>query len=116
MIAMLTPSTLWFGIPPWLLADGGSDTRTLTRRISRSATLDGGALINDGGYCDADRTMTLALRGLTQAQAQDLETIAAYPVCYLSLPHGLYRGTVQALALNGEATARVTFWVHERVV
>lgn len=116
MIAILTPTTYWFGHPPILTLDpGASDTRSRTRRITRTATLDGGAVINDGGYSEADRTMTLAVRGLTQAQAAILEEIAAYPECCLALDHGLYRGQVQNLKLTGGETSTVVFWVSAKL-
>lgn len=116
MIGYLTPATFWFGIPPMLDIDPASDTRTRTRRMTRSATLDGDAIVNDGGYSEADRTMALALRGLTLAQATAIEQIAAYPLCYLSLDHGLYEGRVKDHQLSSPTKARLTFWVSRRIV
>lgn len=113
--ASLTPAAYWFGDPPLLRLDPASDTRTLARRLTRTATLDGGAVVVDGGYCVADRTFTLAIRGLTPAETDALEAIAAYPECVLSLATGCYRGVVQGLTLNGGETARVTFFVAGRM-
>lgn len=115
MIGYLTPTTFWVGDPPQLNIDPASDTRTRTRRMSRSATLDGDAIVNDGGYSEADRTMALSLRNLTAAQATALEQIAAYPLCYLALDHGLYEGRVKDHQLSSPARARLTFWVSRRI-
>lgn len=41
---------------------GSSNTRSAARRLSRSATLDGGAVIDDAGFSDGDRTLTVALQ------------------------------------------------------
>jgi hypothetical protein len=116
MIAYLTPATFWFGAPPQLDIDPASDTRTRTRRMSRSATLDGDAVVNDGGYSEADRTMSLSLRHLTLDQATSIEQIAAYPLCRLSLDHGLYEGLVKDHQLSSPTRARLTFWVSRRIV
>ncbi|HMN55655.1 MAG TPA: hypothetical protein PKE15_00275 [Ottowia sp.] len=37
----------------------GSAFHPVPRRVNRVKTLDGGAVINDGGYTPADRTITL---------------------------------------------------------
>lgn len=116
MLAILTPTSFWFGHPPVLRLDpGASDLRSWTRRLSRTATLDGGAVVTDGGFCQADRSLVLAIRDLTAADADALEAIAAYPECYLACDRGLFRGQVRDLALNGAATARVTFWVGAQI-
>jgi hypothetical protein len=116
MIGYLTPATMWFGEPPQLDIDPASDTRTRTRRMSRSATLDGDAIVNDGGYSEADRTLSLSLRNLTAAQATKIEQIAAYPLCCLALDHGLYEGRVKDHQLSSPVSARLTFWVSRRIV
>lgn len=41
---------------------GSSNLRSTTRRLNRTATLDGGAVIDDAGYSDGDRTLTVALQ------------------------------------------------------
>ena len=35
------------------------ESGTVARRVSRIATLDGSAVVNDGGYSDTDRTIDL---------------------------------------------------------
>lgn len=115
MIAYLTPTTFWLGDPPMLQVDPQSDTRTRTRRASRSPTLDGKAIINDGGYSEADRTISLSLRNLTQDQADTLAEIAAYPACTLALDHGLFEGVVIDHQFAAPNRARFTFWVTRRL-
>jgi hypothetical protein len=39
-----------------------SDAGTMTRRTNRVATLDGGVAVNDFGYTDADRDLTVRMR------------------------------------------------------
>ena len=116
MIGLLTPATYWWGIPPWLDLDPSSDTRGQTRRMSRSSTLDGGSIVNDSGFSHSDREMKLIVRNITRAMAAILEQIAAFPVCYLSLDHGLYSGQVKSYQFNGQTQAQLTFWVAEKLV
>ncbi|GHA85460.1 hypothetical protein [Modicisalibacter luteus] len=49
---------------PWR---DGTETDSISRRITRTATLDGGAAISNRGYSPADRTITLSLDGLPLA-------------------------------------------------
>jgi hypothetical protein len=116
MIGFLSPAPYWFGDPPLLRLDPSSDTRTMTRRISRSSTLDGGSVINDGGYSQSDREIKLAINGLSAADAAVLESIAAYALCYLALDHGLYSGQVKGYAFNGQDPAAITFWVVSKIL
>jgi hypothetical protein len=44
-----------------------SDTQRSTRRVSRTATLDGGVVIDDGGYAAGDRTIELKQTNPAQA-------------------------------------------------
>ena len=116
MIGYLTPRDFWWGIPPMLDIAPNSDTRTRNRRISRTPTLDGGAVINDGGYSEADRTLTLRLRSVTREDAAALEQIAAYAPCRLSLDHGLYEGYVESHSFIGPKSGQIVFMVYQRIV
>lgn len=49
-----------------------SKIRQFSRRVSRSATLDGDSIITDSGFTDTDRTLTLEGR-VTEDQRDDLE-------------------------------------------
>lgn len=115
MFGYLTPAARWFGDPPLLRLDASSDTRTMTRRISRSSTLDGGSVVNDGGYSQADREFKLVIRQIDRPGAAVLEEIAAYALCYLALDHGLYSGQVKGYSFNGGSTVNLTFWVAAKV-
>jgi hypothetical protein len=69
------------------------------RRISRVATLDGGAVVSDGGYSEADRTIELAWRPQTftddslvarLVQLYDRVQVSTRSGCYLAAPE-VYR-------------------------
>ncbi len=57
----------------------GSDLSASTRRVTRTATLDGQAVIIDNGYTSADSTLAIEA-ALTEAEAQRLHHLMqTYP-------------------------------------
>jgi hypothetical protein len=46
---------------------GDSETGSLSRRLTRARTLDGGVAVTNRGFTDADRTLTLSLAGQPEA-------------------------------------------------
>ena len=54
---------------------GSSNLRSTTRRLNRTATLDGGAVIDDAGYSDGDRTLTIALQQPTASVHASLQAL-----------------------------------------
>lgn len=74
----------------------GSDLSPLSRRLSRTATLDGGALLIDNGYCVADATFTLSIAELSFLQRQALlDTLANHSLLSLSCRLGCFLGAVE---------------------
>lgn len=116
MMALVSPVAFWYGHPPWLRLSPASDIHTQTRRLSRSATLDGGAVFTDGGWCAADRTLALDILDLTPETAATLASIAASEEVHVALPEGLFRGRVSSFTFGGAATARLTVLVDTQVV
>ena len=89
--------------------DKPNAARELTRRVSRTATLDGGATLTDQGFSDGDRTLVLTAR-VDEATAAATEyllqhyatvTVSTETGCYLAaLSHLTYQdGAVQVTAL-----------------
>ena len=65
-----------------------SETR---RRVNRIATLDGGAVFNDFGFTDADRTLVLRWAPTSQAQHDEIEhLVQVYPLLQVALRSGVY--------------------------
>ncbi len=115
MMGILSPATYWFGHPPVLDLAPASGTTARDRRLTRSPTLDGGAVFSDGGWSEADRTLTLTLRGLDAATSATLAEIAAYTEQRLSLSHGLYAGRVKSHVLAGGNESQLVFWVSSKL-
>jgi len=83
-----------------------SDFDTMTRRVSRTATLDGGALFTDNGYSDADITLTITAQGLSNTDAVNMRRlVAAYTTLVVTTPRGAYLTVPQDFSFrNGNAT------------
>ena len=70
------------------------DTR---RRISRIATLDGGAVINDGGYSDGDRILSLTwVADNADLEAAVKRMVELYPQIQISTRDGVYLAALES--------------------
>jgi hypothetical protein len=82
-----------------------SDLQSISRRVNRQKTLDGGVVINDGGYSHGDRTLDVRWRLRSEAEYESVARLARlYPELTVAARGGVYRAAVQSLTLrNGEA-------------
>lgn len=67
------------------------------RRMNRVATLDGGAVTNDFGYSEADRTLTarwVPRKAATEAAVDRLTQL--YTRVYVATPKGFYLAAIEA--------------------
>lgn len=67
------------------------------RRMNRIATLDGGAVFNDFGFSDADRTIVLqwpTRKRATEAAVERL--VQLYAQVHLATPEGFYLAALEA--------------------
>jgi len=68
-----------------------SDAGETRRRMNRIATLDGGAVVNDFGYSEADRTIVLRWRPMGPEREAIIDTLVRlYSRLRLSIPAGCY--------------------------
>lgn len=74
-----------------VFASGVAAARDYSRRAQRVATLDGSAVLVDGGYSIADVTFSLSIPDPAgSAHALILELLANYPSVVLSCHDGCY--------------------------
>jgi len=67
------------------------------RRMNRIATLDGGAVFNDFGFSEADRTITLQWRTTSAAQeAAVARLVLMYAQAHLATPEGVFLVALEA--------------------
>lgn len=74
----------------------------LKRRVSRIATLDGGAIIIDGGLSDSDRSFLLECADSDSEMQAELETFARIDgEIRMSIAEGVYAGKVEFVRSSG---------------
>lgn len=77
------------------IESGGSRLDYLSRRISRSATLDGGAYVVDNGYSAADADFTIVFKPLSPAQRATIERlITLHSELIISTDRGCFLGHI----------------------
>lgn len=92
-----------------------SDLGATTRRTNRVATLDGGAALNDYGYTDADRTITLRWRPNSREQdASVVRLVQLYGRLNVSTPEGLFRAAPETYR-NTANESSLTLLVREKL-
>ena len=86
-----------------------------SRRLSRTATLDGGAVITDGGVTDADRSFDFTA---IQAPEETIETLwamfQAEDLVHLSCPEGVFSGYLQRVKISASGV-NISFMVYEKL-
>jgi hypothetical protein len=89
----------------------GSDLSASTRRVTRTATLDGQAVIIDNGYTSADSTLAIEA-ALTKAEAQRLHHLMQiYPEIIASTPDGCYLGVMDSVRQGGDGRLAISFLI-----
>lgn len=80
-----------------------STLRQNRRRYTRTATLDGGVAITDGGWSDGDRTLTLALhpRQLTPETLAAIDALrASSPRVTVATDEGVFEALLERYSLG----------------
>ena len=89
----------------------GSDLSASTRRVTRTATLDGNAVIIDNGYTSADSTLTVEA-ALTEAAARRLHHLMQiYPEIIASTPDGCYLGVIESVRQGRDGSIAISFLI-----
>lgn len=69
----------------------------IRRRINRSPTLDGGAVVSDGGFSHGDRTLSLRWKRLDQATEDAVaRMVQTYTYFAVSTRAGFFRASPEA--------------------
>lgn len=74
-----------------LLLDSPAEPSETRRRVNRIATLDGGVVLNDFGFTDADRSLLLSWQPTSRQEHLDIEhLVQTYPQLQVSIASGVY--------------------------
>uniref|UniRef100_A0A6M3KER5 Tail protein n=1 Tax=viral metagenome TaxID=1070528 RepID=A0A6M3KER5_9ZZZZ len=91
-----------------------SELRKLDARVSRTATLDGGAVIVHGGVTWADATLKI-VSDITEADELKLRAIyESESLFYLSTALGFFSGAISYMDVS-DGTLKLTFLVEEKL-
>lgn len=76
----------------------------LQPRISRVATLDGGAVLTHSGFAHGDRTLAIKATDISEADAAKLRSLVENEtLLYFSLSDGFFSGMIQRLVIDNGA-------------
>ena len=79
-----------------------SDLKELSPRMSRSATLDGGAVINHQGFSHGDRTFRVFANNVSMDISDALKTIIeSETLVYLACNQGFFKGGIDNFSDDG---------------
>lgn len=111
MLALATLVVDPFGAQLLDLPAGSADLGDTSRRVSRVATLDGGAAVLDGGYTVADRTINIDLTGQSKATVDALKYLfQVHEKLILLTEDGAFNAAPERVSVSGN-TARMTLLV-----
>ncbi len=101
-IAISTPTADPDGALLLYVSEERSSLGDWSRRVQRTATLDGGAFVVDGGFSHADRTVRVDLSDQPRETHEVAKQIVElYDSVILMLPDGAYRATPERYVQTG---------------
>jgi hypothetical protein len=101
MLAIATLTVDPFGAQLLSLPAGTTTLGDTERRLSRVATLDGGATILDGGYTVADRTINIDLSGQPKQVIDDLKYLCqVYEKLVLMTEDGAFMAAPERVSIG----------------
>jgi len=86
-----------------------SDIRTISRRVTRTGTLDTGAYLDDRGFAHGDRSLTVSAKGGQATYERLSYLLQNYSSLWVTLPDGAFIGSLQRVrnGRNGNVTATI---------
>jgi len=114
---MLSITTKDFDLNGHVLLQPDVDSRLLdnTRRVSRTATLDGGCSIDDQGFSHGDRTLDIRQTGVSADTFARLQYITrTYSSVRVSQPDGVFSGCISSVNMD-KGTAKIKILIQEKI-
>lgn len=85
--------------------DDASGAPPASRRVTRKATLDGNADIEDMGSSHADRTFVIRARGLSREEYDKLKLLVeSYPLLDITTAEGVFECAPERISNNNGVT------------
>lgn len=104
-MAAVILSAIPFDPTGWVEIDAIEDdsTSAISRRVSRSATLDGGAAFNDFGMSDADRSFEVRWRSLPLAAENEVRRmVRLYALIRIATSEGVFIAAPESYRSSGD--------------
>lgn len=109
-------STQLYDLNGWVYLSGinigNSNTRTKQRRVNRSKTLDGGVYIDDLGYADGDRTLTLSADVDEDTEDRLFNILENHSLIWVSLHDGAFTAVMNSVSMNS-TRAKINILIKE---
>ncbi len=89
--------------------EGDSDKAPSSRRVTRTATINGESEIEDMGMSHSDRTFMIRARGLSKTEFDRLKLLVElYPLLIITTEEGAFKGAPERIHINnGVMTLRI---------
>jgi len=101
--------------PLLLHPDPDADLVTVPRRVSRTPTLDGGAVITDHGVSHADRTLEFTLSSIShELERQVWGLYVTYAWLRVAMFDGMYRAKISRYRYR-EGSLSITILIKEKL-
>ena len=100
-----------------MLKEDQSKTRTgePVARMSKTKCLDGTVNLQHSGVVDGDRTFTIVVPRITEAEYTIIKRLYRnYTSIVVASQGGVFAGAIKSIRVS-DGTATVTFWVEERL-
>lgn len=88
-----------------------SELSASTRRVSRTATLDGNAALIDNGWTAADSTFTIEAHLSQTEEATVQHLVRVYPEVICSTPTGCYLGVIEFVRRTTNGRIVISFLI-----
>ena len=90
--------------------------RENTRRLSRSATMDGGCVITDSGYSEGDRTLSFSAANVSESICDRLWAFFEdESMVHLSAKEGFFSGYLESVSIDSAGNVDISFLVKEKI-
>lgn len=91
-----------------------SKLNTITRRITRTATLDGGAVIIDNGYSPSDATLEFYPFNISKVNLDNIKALTKYhSQIIIDSEYGCFLGTIKTV--DDQPRIKITFLIKEQL-
>lgn len=99
-----------------LRAARGTKITRITRRVSKTATLDGGSSVLDLGHSPSDPDYEIVVDAISLGDLEKLkDLVRLYPLVNMSNSEGYFKGVITDFTAD-EVPLRFTFSVKEKVL